>query len=177
MSSIAKIGSDDYLVSSRHTSTIYLVSGKDGSILWRLGGKSSDFKLQGFRFSSQHDVRVVSNDVNTLTLSMFDNAYNTFTPPQGDSSGKIVKLNVATKTARLLHQYNPPQAGFQSGDGGSLLVLPKGNIFIGWGKTPYVTEHTADGQLVYSAHFGGIGSSASSYRAFKAPFTGITSLH
>lgn len=153
------------------------MSGKDGSITWRLGGKVSSFTLQGFKFSSQHDVRVVSDDGNILTLSLFDNAYNTFTPPQGDSSGKIVELNVAAKTARLLHQYNPPQSGFQSGDGGSLLMLSKGNVFIGWGSIPYVTEHTATGQLVYSAHFGGIGSSSSSYRAFKAPFTGITPAH
>lgn len=139
--------------------------------MWRLGGKASTFKLKGFKFSSQHDVRVVNDDGKIVTLSMFDNAYNTFTPPQGDSSGKIIELNIAKRTARLLHQYDPPQAGFQSGDGGSLMLLPKGNVFIGWGSTPFVTEHTADGRLVYSAHFGVIGSSASSYRAFKGPFT------
>ncbi|KAL8719042.1 MAG: hypothetical protein Q9225_003899 [Loekoesia sp. 1 TL-2023] len=172
--SIARLSSGDYLVSSRHTSTIYRVSGKDGSTVWRLGGKASDFRLNGFTFSSQHDVRVVSDNGNTLTLSLFDNAYNTFTPPHGDPSGKIIELNAAAKTARLVHQYNPPQAGLQCGNGGSLLVLPKGNVFIGWGSIPYVTEYTADGQLIYSAHFGGIGSSASSYRAFKAPFTGVT---
>lgn len=177
MSSVARLSSGDYIVSSRHTSTIYCVSGKDGSIVWRLGGKASDFFLEGFKFSSQHDVRVVQDDGDTITLSMFDNAYNTFTAPQGDSSGKIILLNASTKIVRLLHQYNPPQTGFQSGDGGSLVVLPKGNVFVGWGSIPYVTEYTADGELVYSAHFGGIGSSASSYRAFKAPFTGITPVH
>lgn len=109
-----------------------------------------------------------------MTLSFFDNAYNTFTPPQGDSSGKIVQLNRTTEEARLVHQYNPPQAGFQSGDGGSVQILPQGNVFIGWGSVPYVTEHTADGELVYAAYFGTIGSSASSYRAFKAPYNGIT---
>ncbi|KAI4202183.1 MAG: hypothetical protein LQ346_002035 [Caloplaca aetnensis] len=171
LSSIDRLGSGDYIVSSRHTSTIYCVSSKDGSIMWRLGGKASTFKLKGFKFSSQHDVRVVNDDGKIVTLSMFDNAYNTFTPPQGDSSGKIIELNIAKRTARLLHQYDPPQAGFQSGDGGSLMLLPKGNVFIGWGSTPFVTEHTADGRLVYSAHFGVIGSSASSYRAFKGPFT------
>ncbi|KAL9004590.1 MAG: hypothetical protein Q9188_002599 [Gyalolechia gomerana] len=174
LSSIARLESGDYLVSSRHTSTIYRVSGKDGSIVWRLGGKASNFKLKGFTFSSQHDVRVLKDKGGVLTLSLFDNAYNTFTDPQGESSGKIIELNTARKTARLLQQYNPPQSGFQSGDGGSVQVLPTGNVFIGWGSLPYVTEHTADGQLVYSAFFGAIGSSASSYRAFKAPFTGIT---
>ncbi|KAL8691771.1 MAG: hypothetical protein Q9218_003072 [Villophora microphyllina] len=174
MNSIARLGGGDYIVSSRHTSTIYCISGKDGSIVWRLGGKSSTFQLQGFEFSSQHDVRVINDAGNTMRLSFFDNAYNTFTPPQGDSSGKIVELNTATKTARLVQQYNPPEAGFQSGDGGSLQLLPNGNVFICWGSTPYVTEHTADGVLVYSAYYAAMGSSVSSYRAFKAPYTGIT---
>lgn len=171
---------DNYLVSSRHTSTIYLVSGKDGSIIWRLGGKSSDFKLQGFSFDSQHDVRIVPSSgaaTGILTLSLFDNEYNTFVqPPRGLSSGKIIEVNVATKTARLLHQYESPSKdiGNPSGDGGSLQQTLKGNVFIGWGDDAQVSEHTADGRLVYAARFGVPGSFASSYRAFKGPFPGIT---
>ncbi|KAL8900142.1 MAG: hypothetical protein Q9192_001227 [Flavoplaca navasiana] len=165
-----------YLISSRHTSTIYLVSSKDGSIVWRLGGKKSDFKLEGFSFDSQHDVRTVSCKGDLLTLSLFDNAYNTFVqPPKGLSSGKIIELNTATKTARLVQQFDSPSRGLgnPTGDGGSVQILPKGNVFIGWGSDAQVTEHTADGRLVYAARFGVSGSSASSYRAFKAPFTGI----
>ena len=130
-------------MSSRHTSTIYRISSKDGSIIWRLGGKSSDFRLQGFNFSSQHDVRVLGETAKTLTLSLFDNKYNTFSPPQGESSGKIIELNLSTKTVRLVQQFNPPRAGFQSGDGGSVQILPNGNVFIGWGRIPYVSEHEA----------------------------------
>ena len=165
-----------YLISSRHTSTIYLVSSKDGSIVWRLGGKKSDFKLEGFSFDSQHDVRIVSCKGDLLTLSLFDNAYNTFVqPPKGLSSGKIIEVNKATKTARLVQQFDSPSRGVgnPSGDGGSVQLLPKGNVFIGWGSDAQVTEHTADGRLVYAARFGVSGSSANSYRAFKAPFTGI----
>lgn len=164
-----------YLISSRHTSTIYLVSSKDGSIVWRLGGKKSDFKLKGFSFDSQHDVRTVSSKGNVLTLSLFDNAYNTFVQPKGLSSGKIIKVNKATKTARLVQQFDSPsrEVGNPSGDGGSVQLLAKGNVFTGWGSDAQVTEHTADGRLVYAARFGLSGSSASSYRAFKAPFTGI----
>ncbi|KAL8704866.1 MAG: hypothetical protein Q9201_001982 [Fulgogasparrea decipioides] len=175
MNSIARLGNGDYILSSRHTSTIYLISGANGSILWRLGGKASSFTLQNFGFSSQHDVRVLSSDPekDTMTLSFFDNAYNTFTPAQGDSSGKIVELNTATKTARLVQQFNPPQPGFQSGDGGSVQVLPGGNVLVGWGSIPYVIEYTKEGKLVYEAHFGTVGSTASSYRVFKAPYGGV----
>ncbi|KAL8664436.1 MAG: hypothetical protein Q9168_007899 [Polycauliona sp. 1 TL-2023] len=175
LNSVARLDGGDYLISSRHTSTIYRISGKDGSIMWRLGGKKSDFKLNGFSFDSQHDVRVVSGKDNILTLSLFDNEYNTFLPPKGLSSGKTIELNTATKTARLVHQYESPSKGVgnPSGDGGSVQVMPQGNAFIGWGSDAQVTEHTADGRLVYAARFGVSGSSANSYRAFKAPFTGI----
>lgn len=42
----------DYLLSSRHTSTIYKISHKDGSILYRIGGIMSDFEGD-FEFSAQ----------------------------------------------------------------------------------------------------------------------------
>lgn len=36
----------NYLVSGRHTHTLYLIS-PEGAIIWRLGGKKSDFSLIG----------------------------------------------------------------------------------------------------------------------------------
>ncbi|KAL8853344.1 MAG: hypothetical protein Q9221_001820 [Calogaya cf. arnoldii] len=173
LNSVARLDGGDYLISARHTSAIYRISGKDGSIMWRLGGKKSDFKLDNFSFDSQHDVRVVSGKGDVLTLSLFDNEYNAFVqPPKGLSSGKIIEVNTATKTARLVHQYDSPskEVGNPSEDGGSVQVTHKGNAFIGWGSDAQVTEHTADGRLVYAARFAVSGSSANSYRAFKAHF-------
>ncbi|KAL8861051.1 MAG: hypothetical protein Q9178_002564 [Gyalolechia marmorata] len=176
LNSVARLDGGDYLVSSRHTSTVYRISGKDGSITWRLGGKYSDFKFEGFSFDSQHDVRPVSGGGSILRLALFDNEYNTFVQPRGLSSGKIIELDVATKTARLVQKYDSPstEIGNPSGDGGSIQLIKKGNAFIGWGSDAQVTEHTADGRLVYAARFGTSGSSANSYRAFKAHFTGIS---
>ena len=48
----------NFLVSSRNTSTIYKIDRATGKIIWRLGGKKSDFKLgPGVRFDWQHCAR------------------------------------------------------------------------------------------------------------------------
>lgn len=45
--SIEKLPDGDYLLSGRRTYAVYKISHKDGSIVWRLGGKKSDFKIDG----------------------------------------------------------------------------------------------------------------------------------
>lgn len=64
-------GHGDFLVSGRHTSTIYLVAGlaspsrlSPRSIIWRLGGRLSNFTLVGFNFSKQHDARFHPDSLN-----------------------------------------------------------------------------------------------------------------
>lgn len=53
-----KFSNGDFLASSRETDTIYRISHIDGSILWRLGGKKTDFPLHdNARFGAQHLVR------------------------------------------------------------------------------------------------------------------------
>ena len=48
----------NFLLSARNTSTIYKVNRATGKIMWRLGGKKSDFKLgSGVRFDWQHSIR------------------------------------------------------------------------------------------------------------------------
>lgn len=73
MNSIEKTRGGDYLLSVRHTWSIYKVSHSTGDVLWRLGGKNSDFK-QDFNFSWQHDARIVSQNETVTIISFFDNA-------------------------------------------------------------------------------------------------------
>jgi hypothetical protein len=62
VNSIDKNEAGDYLLSARFSNTIYLISGQTRDIIWRLGGKYSDFE-QDFTFSKQHHVEFVeSND-------------------------------------------------------------------------------------------------------------------
>ena len=55
INSIDKNMVGDYLISARHTSTVYKISGRDGSVLWRLGGYHSDLEMeQILAFHWQH---------------------------------------------------------------------------------------------------------------------------
>ena len=75
LNSIDKFPDGDYLVSSRHTDTLYKISHLNGTIMWRLGGVRSDFNFtDGSRFSRQHHARVVSQNETHTLVSVFDNA-------------------------------------------------------------------------------------------------------
>ena len=57
----------NFLVSSRNTSTVYKIDRATGKIMWRLGGKKSDFKLgPGVRFDWQHSIRAAGRHVQAL---------------------------------------------------------------------------------------------------------------
>ena len=73
--SVDKASDGDLLLSGRHTDTIYKISTEDGSIVWRLGGKQSDFELgPGVKFSRQHDIRFRGMNKTHTMVSMLDNA-------------------------------------------------------------------------------------------------------
>ena len=54
--SVDKFPDGDYLFSGRHSDTVYKISHKDGSIVWRLSGRgeNGNFELSD-HFSGQHD--------------------------------------------------------------------------------------------------------------------------
>jgi Arylsulfotransferase (ASST) len=57
------------LVSARNTHAVYKISRRTGRIMWRLGGKRSDYSLgPGVRFAWQHDARRQRD----RTISVFD---------------------------------------------------------------------------------------------------------
>jgi hypothetical protein len=61
INSVDKNKDGDYLISSRHTNSIYKVSGTDGRILWRLtNSHHSHFELLNFSIWGQHDARWIS---------------------------------------------------------------------------------------------------------------------
>jgi Arylsulfotransferase (ASST) len=151
------------LVSARNTWTIYKIDPTSGAILWRLGGKKSDFTLgPGARFAWQHDGRSHADG----TISLFDDEGD---PPEAKQSrGLILDVDETAMTAEVKTQYFHPKKALLAGSQGSLQVLPGGDVMIGWGAEPYYTELQADGTMVLDGRY----AKGTSYRAFRFDWTG-----
>ncbi|KAK5168776.1 uncharacterized protein LTR77_006085 [Saxophila tyrrhenica] len=169
LNSIDKFSSGDYLLSGRRTNTIYKISGKDGSILWRFGGRKSDFQTP-FKFSGQHAARVQShNDTHTM-ITMLDNAFGPGVPrtTHNSSRGLIVTLDTTAMTAELITEYPHPNRGYATSRG-NMQVLPNGHAWLCWTSHALESEYTTDGSLIMTA---GLRPKIDSYRSWKLPWVG-----
>jgi hypothetical protein len=154
-------GDGNLLVSGRSTHTVYKLD-RGGAIMWRLGGKSSDFEMgSGSSFAWQHDARRQADG----TLTVFDNGA---TPAvEKRSRGLILDIDELAMTATLLNQYT--HRNVLAGSQGSVQLLGNGNVFVGWGEVPRVSEFDHAGRIVFDAE---LGKGYESYRAFRLPWTG-----
>ncbi|EAU34729.1 conserved hypothetical protein [Aspergillus terreus NIH2624] len=170
VNSIDKNAAGDYLLSARFTNTIYLISGDDGHIIWRLGGKSSDF-IMDFTFSKQHHARFVESTANRTVISFLNNASDELEQGEDTSAALFVELNTTASpmTARLLNRYNRPD-GSLTRLRGSVQTLPNGNVFVGWSERGFQSEHSPDGKVLMQASFAS--TRFSTYRSYKFPFVG-----
>jgi hypothetical protein len=153
------------LVSARHTHAVYEVRRRDGRILWRLGGRRSDFRMgPGTEFAWQHDARRQPDG----TLTLFDNAASH--PGQARQSRVLVlRLDETRRRATLVRSYaHSPK--LLSTSQGNAEFLPDGHVLVGWGSSPYVTEFDRAGNVLLDLRFG-IGK-VDSYRAFRSPWVG-----
>lgn len=152
------------LVSARHTQTIYKIDRQSGDVIWRLGGKRSDFSFgPGARFGWQHDAQRQPDG----TLSLFDNAAR---DEGADVASRALVLDVDTSTwtATLVRAFTSPERLLSTSQANHQ-ILPGGHHVVGWGSQPYVTEFGPDGQVLFHATFG---AGMDSYRAFKFRWTG-----
>ena len=152
------------LVSARHTCAVYKLDRKTGAVLWRLGGKRSDFTIvPGAEFSFQHDVRRHADG----TVTIFDN--NAAAPTATTHSRPMrLALDMGAMSARLVVEYQPetPRTTWAMGN---LEQLPDGGAFVGWGTAGAFTEFAPDGTVRFDAT---LADGSVTYRAFRAPWVG-----
>lgn len=165
INSVSPTPDGNLLVSARHTSTIYKIDRRTGAILWRLGGKSSDFEAgPGATFSWQHDAREPSPNV----IELFDNDAASV-PVRPYSSAMRIRIDPAAHTATLERELIHPLK-LSGATQGSTQDLPDGHTFVGWGAQGAFTEFAGDGSVVLD---GDLPPSYDSYRAYRSRWTGL----
>ncbi|KAJ9138496.1 Arylsulfotransferase (ASST) domain protein [Coniochaeta hoffmannii] len=189
INSVDKNSAGDYLISARDACAVHKINGTSGEIIWRLGGKKSDFKFTSKKanFCFQHharwlpipakqgdDVEVISLYDNSAHGTEHNGGHEVHTAPT--SSGKILRLNTTAWTADLVQGFYPPD-DLLSKSQGSTQVLPNGNVLVGWGSEGAVTEFTPDGRPIFHAYMDSdaLGVAVENYRAFRYNWTGLPS--
>jgi hypothetical protein len=153
------------LVSGRGVSTIYKIDHQTGAIIWRLGGKESDFTLgAGVKFVGQHNALPEAPNV----VRIFDNG-NGGGPATGLPSRVIdVKLDTRAKTATLASSVQHPD-GLIANSQGNSQRLPGGHLFVGWGSVGRVSELDSAGNLLWD---GQVPAGYDSYRGYRSQWVG-----
>ncbi|KAJ6601119.1 ASST-domain-containing protein [Mycena vulgaris] len=188
VNSIEKDALGNYLLSARHTHTLYYIEGSSGEILWRLGGKNSTFTGDGTYFSWQHDARWVGEtnftaaeitDANTKTrrISVYDNAATSWVSESTESRGLLIEINFQNSTATLITPFDAPGGQtLLSTSQGNLQLLSDAsyttstNVIMGYGQLPVFAEYTSTGTPLRVVSYAA--DEAQGYRVFKNSWVG-----
>lgn len=150
-------------ISARNTWAGYQLEGGSGKILWQLGGLKSSFEMgPGTKTAWQHDGRILPNG----EVTFFDDGAN----PVKHKQSRAVRIALdmdsmkARLTAELTHEDPPLLAASQ----GNAQTLSNGNVLVGWGGVPYISEFSNDGKLLFDAHYS---PELIFYRAYRHPWS------
>jgi hypothetical protein len=148
-----------FLVSARHTWGIYKVHAGTGKVLWRLGGRRSDFDLPGpAAFAWQHDAQFE----NDATIRLFDNGSDGTVTATSESRVLWLTLDQTARRAALTRRLAHPDK-ISAAAMGNAQLLPNGNLVVGWGTAKRISEFGADNTLVFDAELPNM-----TYRCFRA---------
>ena len=160
---------DNLLICARKTCAVYKIDRNSAGIIWRLGGKKSDFEMgPGTRFAFQHDARRLPDG----TISIFDNGTTVFEDgfPKAVEEARAIVLDVdeMRMKASLVREYDHPNKQYADAAGNAQL-LPNGNVFVGWGRALSISEFAHDGELLFDLRSK---YENKTYRAFRFPWSG-----
>ncbi|MEA2388096.1 MAG: hypothetical protein QOG41_869 [Thermoleophilaceae bacterium] len=151
------------LVSARDMHSALELDRRSGKILWRLGGKSSDYKMSGgSQFVSQHDIRRTGDG----RITVFDNG----APPSPGrpARGIALKVNDDKKKVSLSRTLRRGSA-IHSPSQGNVQWLPNGDFMVGWGgDVPNFSEFDSDGKLLLDGTI--VPPTLDTYRVWRFPW-------
>jgi Arylsulfotransferase (ASST) len=174
LNSLDVLPDGNLLASARHTFALYKLDRKTGNVIWRMGGKRSDFHMgPGTGFALQHDARHVGDSRRTGAgagaITLFDDAAKLDLLTGSQSRGMMLEVDYVRRTASLAHEFLHPDPLLATAMG-NVQTLPDGHVVVGWGTVPLVTEFTLDGTVLFDMQAPG---ACSTYREFRFPWTGI----
>ncbi|HTQ06072.1 MAG TPA: arylsulfotransferase family protein [Polyangiaceae bacterium] len=151
------------LVDARNTWTAYKIDYRTKDIIWRQGGKSSNFALTtgdgGTQTAWQHDPEAVDRD----TLRIFDNEASPSVLPY--SRVVWIRRDPFDHGSTLVKELIHPDK-IQAGSQGNAQALGQGHTFVGWGATGRFSEFDAAGNLLFDANVPSTGG-WDTYRAYR----------
>lgn len=164
INSIEEDSGGDLLVSARNTWAIYKIDKETGEIVWRLGGRRSDFAIPPRdRFAWQHDARWVEDGT---VISLFDNQA---TPKVGPESRVLwLEPSEEFKKTSLVDERTHPDKILAIAEGNAQASEGYGTV-VGWGLGRRVSELTMDGRVAFDLKLPG---DTDTYRAFAFDWEG-----
>jgi hypothetical protein len=159
-------GSDEVVISTRHTDAVYGIRRSTGEIAWKLGGSKTADSLRILGdparklLGGQHDVRIAEDG----SLSIYDNGKDRPRRPRV----VFYRLDPKQGKARYLGQLNDSEVT-TSHCCGSARELPGGGWLVSWGDNPLVTAFDRDRQIAFRLEL-----AASTFRAVPVPTGAVT---
>lgn len=158
--SIQLLPDGNLLIAARATFALYKLDRRTGEVMWRLGGKRTQFSMgPGSKFSWQHHAR----DVGGGLITLFDDGSGP-EKTESESRGIVLDVDTTRRSVRLAQEYRHPQP-LLAGSMGSVQVLRGGRVLVGWGSQRYVSEFTTGGKLLSDAV---LPAPLLSYRSYRA---------
>jgi arylsulfotransferase ASST len=167
------------LIDARDTWTTYKVNRRSGAIIWQLGGKASSFTLRaasGQSLNNAADIFAWQHDPESLghgEYTFFDNESAGVANTGTDSTAELglsrvvrVILDERRRTATLVQSYDQPE-DLTAPSQGNAQTTGDGNLLVGWGSLPYLSEFSRSGALLLNAEYP---TGVNSYRAYTFPW-------
>ncbi|KAI1335625.1 Arylsulfotransferase-domain-containing protein [Xylariaceae sp. FL0016] len=176
VNSVQKLLNGNFLISSWSLGLLSYVNGSGGIVIWTMGSTVSQFTEplnDGATNFKAHTIHFIDDDI--TQLMMFDNyaaEYQTVGVCKGNCSrGRHLEIDQKARTAKIMKEYFHPQR-LQTFAQGSINILANGNILVGWGYNPAVTEQAPDGTIVFDAQLGVLPVGPDHYRIRKVDWKG-----
>jgi hypothetical protein len=152
------------LIDARNTWTAYRLDRHTGAVIWRLGGKKTDFALgPNVAFAWEHNPTAVDDHG---LVRIFDNEASPTVLPY--SRVIWVRHDDRRKTATLERWFKHPD-GLSAGSQGNAQGLDNGDTFIGWGALTRFSEIDEHNDLLFDAE---LPVGYNSYRAYRFEWVG-----